>query len=1473
MRKKLKTTLLSTATLFLISVSSLLLLNINKKNVNLELNKNFLTKEFESYFKNDFNFEIGEYKEKINKFDVSETNNTSSNFNSNTMDQIQELNVLKNRVNTKYLDYVTLDFQHKYGILDARTEYEGKVSDKTSISSEINSFSKTNLNLNTDIKINNKEIMTQNIDYPFSPRQILGTINSKTDGFKTIVNFEKAANLPLNGSEYKISGSNVVDQNGNFSVVNPSDITISITQSNVGTVENKEKTELNNYQMIINKKITGRVEISLNSNSNHWDMKESFDVENLSPNIINSSCFYNKKTGEWKINIVGTNLKNSANDYIIKINNFNFIQNFSVLGHQQSIHITFENKVDDVELNNLTFNIIAKGQWKSFADKPQILETWSDQKSIFPETNSIVVERKTSTKKDNNNNDSQENPAGQGQIKVSTNIENFSVINNQSESRKDLSIKLSQKVNYGIKNNIYDWARYSGTTRANIFVKNSARAKYPKLDALFKFLTETIAKKAQYDNEFYFGKQEMEELIKNGSTINDLLFASNTKKIQILQSFYKKVFTNVFNAKSNDTLYKIGPRNESADDLFIFKPNSWNVEIEINKNSCYLVFKYIYFDGTEKVFKEPIRTKIFLNNNNKDPDHYKKWDLNFIKKNNELNVANTINSDLQYADDFYNLFNNIEGSTKLYNSVVDYKDEKIKDNNLKLIETLFNKKEFYESISRLNEVNLINKDRMIYFTSTDENGKLYNSWSDLAKGKMKFNIVIGKDINNFFLDDHKLKELIYTYEMTGFKTQYDIYYNSNANKESYINVQGKDNVKLNTIDIEWVLNNLIVYDNQSGNAKNQIRISPISNQSNNKILATNLLKEDFIKLVLKNKNNVVISDRDDKTGTFKITLKKDIFLGDDPSSRKLSTLTSQNNTTFNLLTNNEKKDLVFKINGFQKYYDVQYNKNNKLDAKKLNVNTSINEIENDIKINKDSYLEKLISFDWYDNPHPNFIYKLIKTRLRKEEFLEKINSEIIINSLKSKNGIDEFNGIFYGDFIFSGTQEQIKNALNNNITPANPSSFEKVISTKIGFSLNNLLRNIKFYTTNEYLINNRQNQDRNSYKIDWFNKITAKELSTTKLFFEKLIKFNLISFDQNNNLENSNTFINTNALNFRDLLKAIELGIFAFKNVNVNNAEGILDFDLVINSQGGKVTTNNNTNQSNAILKIRLVSLQKDDSQGIDNNFEYKKVKLNKFNEINNSLYKFAYEVNVKDVLNLFKFKDSIDNKFYLYYLDIIKQEFINKLKNNNQFINGIKISTENKKETNLKIAFLLSEKIMDLNSSQTLDIFAIEITNFEGIANTDWKIQNNNEYNIRKNNNNKTMSIDDFDENFIYSNFILFEDNKINNEILNNNYISEKQFKKQLNPQIIIKKQNNKAYVTILTSNERKMINSNVSLTTRNKEYSSINFVVYGFANSKTIWEKYGLSIIVPVINGLFTILTLGTLIIIRKKKNKIKK
>lgn len=1471
--------------LLIISLGSIatlapLFLIINKNNVVSEIKNNFTFKNNNNnnslkiwYQYNDPN-KYSKYKSENKKSDIHFVNFEQNNDDWKKFSNLfqQEFKLLDNKVNENYLKYAKMEIKHKYSIKNAKTFYNNLESkEHVAINSNNQLFVKenlkisSNLDLNKEISLNNPttpNINSKKVDYPFpAPRQAFGKIVSAfTDGFKTTINFQNALNLPEKNG-WIISSSKTYDQDGNNSSVN-SENDIKISKTSNSTSQGRK-----NYEMIISKKLTGEATFKLDpSIGNNPDMKITTQIQDNSPALENVNISYNN--GIWTIIGRGNNLLLSKDKYLISCDGES-IKDFTIINSSNNnITLTFTKKIEQDEFSkNILINFIAKGQWKEFSCNITIPPLNQKPYQTIELTKMNEIEENNLTKKTFNNKnpnfnyeDSQDVPAGNGEFKMNTNVLNYSRI----DQDKKLEISLATEINSWIKNIVHSYARYNdGKSSANFGIENEITTFAPNVDPLFDYLTRIVSSKSlwEYDGDYYFGEKIMNQLNAN---INSLLFASHEQKENILTNFYKQiVFPKIFN---NELLLD----KSYAKDKEIFEPINWDCFVKIKNNATFLTFKYKYFDDKWHEFNYEIKSKLFLNNVDKNYiDGYDTPDLKIFKKTHEINISNfkTQFEDLRYADAFYNLFDNVRGSEKLYKSLIQYKNQNLPD-EIKLIQTNFNYEQFYNNISRANGINILDKSRMIYFSSTDEEKKQqYYSWSDLAKGKLKFDLIVGDQINsNFWLRDYQLNqnELKNTYVFYGFDTQYDIY--SNQSKE--IDIEMFDNVNVESINADWVLDNLIVFDNQSANSDEKRRISLNSTEGDFKLLATNLLKEDFINLVLNgNKENISIYDRNIQDGSFKIRINL-INLGDSPALYKKDKLESKNHTIYNLIRNNHEQTLEFVVTGLQKFYDLQFNEKKEfINALKLGIDDSIKEINNKIINDKQNfYTSKLISFDWYNNQELNYEEKLIKTRLKKDVFFKKIKPYIEIDKNKGLNGINSFNGIFYGKFIFGGTPKEIENALNYNFSNPDPTTWSKVDSKIINFALSNLKADAFFAFNDAYKIQNKNNLNELNYDISGISQLSEflpSDLSTPELFFEALDSKNLIRYKQNSfiNDKNLRILITTNALSNEDILNCIKNNSLMFENVNKKNSKGTLSFDLILKANNGTINNKNDDLR----IKINLSGLKTSSIEEENSNIpEISLSQLNKaLNLTNNKKYQYISDVKSNDILNHLIEYNSISpkpkNENQLFTTSESKDSFISKIYKSNSQTEEINFTTKDYTETSLVGQIVFNENII-INGLSTNNIKFI-IKDFEGIANTNWNIKNNSIININDYLN-SNININDFNEDTIFNKLIKFNNNNTSKWILDNSYLTIEQFKYQMNPRIEIQKENDKINVSISTSfnNNIKKLNSN-----ENNRFNSINFTIEGFSSSK-FWTKNKI-ILFTLIPASLILLILFIWISIKKK------
>ena len=1422
-----------------------------------------------------------------NQVTIEQKSDTNSNFNKQIKKDQWKEKILENLVNNKYLDHVTLNFTNQLKIQDPKTFYYYSDHPNTAadLESKVLEYADKNLNdgkltregkpdsshqVTTLINKQNNQLSIERLDYPWKyDRQILGTAQGQTDGFTTEIILNRAANLPLQGQDYIISTTGeVIDQNGAISSIYSEDIKITKVAANVG---DKDGTPLNNYKLVITKKVTGTLTLRLNPEANHPDMVIEIPISDHSPQPSATNTTYNANTGIWTIVVHGTNLSPNPDHYLITIENQTYTGGaLSVDKLGTSVQIRFRHPIvqrpdDPEEAPALPTapTVYLKGAWQTITGQ-----------------NHTKIPAKPVGKANPDSNDSQRNPAGEGGFRFNTNLKNYI---KEIGVNGEVYITLNQELSLEVKNDIFDFARYKdkGWSTASFINKDSVIATFPKLNPLFEFLTKQVAQKSRWDNEFYFGQTAMQNLQNQAQNVN-ILFADHAQKRQWLVDFYTDVFKKVFAANTGSSQYRIGLKNETAQELDIFEPKDWGVDIAIRQDSVYLMFWYTFFDGTRQEFSQPIRTKLFLNNLDKAADDYDKWDLRFFEKVGPIDVAKV--NQLKYADGFYDLYNNIEGSQHLYNTIFQFKDQAAAADSVKIAETLFTKKQFHDNLARTNAVNIFNPRRMISFSSTDDKGNQYNSWSDLAKGKLKFNLELGGDLRQFYLENHWGFKPRYTYEFVGFLTQYDIYYNSKGQRAGQTPTNNEilvdfGNKNVNTITSDWILNNLIVYDNQSANQPQNRRISTSSDQGNNKLLATNLLKDDFVQIVLNgDTTNIKIKNRNTTFGKLdvEIHLKN---IGDLPGPNKAKTLTSANKSSYHLI--DSKNDLVwnFSLSGFQKNYDLQYNfaNANRIDAPKLGINDPVNEIASKITNNNaNAYIDKLIDFDWYDpsKRDPNFTNMLFKTRLSKTDFHQLLKPTISTDASRGQNGINEFNGIFYGTWEFTGDAQQRANAISYNNSPADPVEFAPLSTYSVPFALNNLPAKISFFINPQFHF--KTEDDYHFYAIEALSQYSAKDLANPRQLIRILNELNLIAYGVSQPSGPSEALFLTNALTYADVVQGLEANTISFEGLQIGYETGQLQFDLVIDAHGGSITSNvanptgpltggnNSTTTGKVHFKLVLANLKKTVAD-IDQD-QLLTYKLDELNRITRGNYQYAAEIetDLDDILDqLLIYNDSppdqrqlvktiLGSEERMLIVPFSRAEFYDNLNFDlGDFHSGIRIEPTDYRQIGVIITIALKTPIQVNN--EITNVIRFRISELVGKANLNWTISNNQLINIREYNNSVSTSLAALDERFIWENMLRFADNPITKKyILDNSYLSLAEFKKQQQIQIHLQRDavNQQVLVEIVTrTNEHK-----TQQPKGRAEYHSLNFVIGGFGNispspwadplwKPIIWSAIGLA------------------------------
>ena len=727
------------------------------------------------------------------------------------------------------------------------------------------------------------------------------------------------------------------------------------------------------------------------------------------------------------------------------------------------------------------------------------------------------------------------------------------VANNQLEWNQDLDL-IHQLDWKPLINDRYQY-RYQADYDHNV----SLNFDLPNLKQRMQFFVDQISNNAKWDNEFFFGPNAFNKAIKEfkefplEDNIN-LLFLNDDQKAKILTWFYQDVIKQVFalDAKSQANRKFNLIADQSAAGLKIFAPKDYQVWIDVEFNDTVLKLEWSDWDGSKQLVQSPIRTKFYL-----DPDEFA-----INEQINLIDFNNLTNSPLEFGDQFGRLNDDQMHTKALYQNWFSYQD---RSNPFAIFKTKMTYDVFSKSLFDTNLINWQNPKRIVYFSSLDQQTKPLNQWSQLALGNGRFRLIIGPEIKQFFLPkDRAHLKLSQTFQIVNFKEQYDIYYAQGAtNNNQLINLKvAADVIDVNQIDPKWILNNLIIYDNHSLAQTSKLNDGSIHNQV---LLATNLDQNNFIKLL---KPDLEIFDRDLSTGTIKIKLTLSNF-GNQPAAHKVQTIKATNQISYQLYDwkaagldhPQNKQSFYFAINGFTKNYDLAINANRDLDGQIL----QLDQWQPD-QIDLKTLLPKLIAFNHYQsNNDPLWMHKLLVTRLDQKQFMQLINTKINLISSDLWQGIGEF------EIDFSGSTDQIANALNyNNLAPTG-TNFQILTSLKNRFRIVNLAPKMIIKTG-----------DLNHHLQTSLPLVTQVD-QLWNLIFEQ----NLISFANQNvnkqlfstNASDQNVFINS--------IKQNQVQIFNIKQINPTT----IQFAIKFNSRGAQVLINNQV-VTNPVLKFTISGFQ-----------------------------------------------------------------------------------------------------------------------------------------------------------------------------------------------------------------------------------------------------------------------------------------
>lgn len=683
----------------------------------------------------------------------------------------------------------------------------------------------------------------------------------------------------------------------------------------------------------------------------------------------------------------------------------------------------------------------------------------------------------------------------------------------------------------------------------------------PNLKERMQFLVNQISRNAKWDNEFFFGPKAFAKAIREfkdfplPNNIN-LLFLSDQQKGQVLTWFYQDVIKQVFALEQKDQDHRQFNLvdNHSAAGLKIYQPQNYRTWVDVSFDATVLNFEWQDWDGTKQVVSSPIRTKFYL-----DPNELMINDTITTIDGNDLK-----NSPLQFGDQFGNLDANLTNTNLIYDYLFTYQDRKQKQ---AILTTAMTYEVFAKSLFATNVVNFQNPQRMIYFSSVDQDNQPIASWSDLAIGQGALVLKIGQDIKQFFLPkDRQNFQLSKKFTITNFKHQYDIYYPSDALKPSGANLvlNGQSDFNVNSVDPKWLLENLILVNNQSLDPKGHQLVNP--NQHQQFLLATNLDFDHFMKIL---NPQLKIEERNLTTGAIKLSLTLTNF-NQRPNGNKQQVVQATNGLTYQLYDwktaglndPKQKQTFYFNLVGFQKNYDLAINQNPVLDGKILNLDRL------DPYQHPEALVDHIIAFDHYQNHNdPWWNQKLLVTRLTKAEFKKQLKPIIKAISHSEWQGLAKFVLSFGGDL------NQQNAALNHNHTYPSGTQFLPLKKLANPFSIINLAATMKINLP-KTTINVASGTNLITNISDLWNYL----LTTDAFGYQK--------FDPNVNI------FEINAFDQADLIASIKNQQVQIKNLTIDQTDRI-SFEISFSANGGKIFINNQVQASDqASIKITLSGFQ-----------------------------------------------------------------------------------------------------------------------------------------------------------------------------------------------------------------------------------------------------------------------------------------
>ena len=681
-----------------------------------------------------------------------------------------------------------------------------------------------------------------------------------------------------------------------------------------------------------------------------------------------------------------------------------------------------------------------------------------------------------------------------------------------------------------------------------------------------------------------------------------------------------------------------------------------------------------------------------------------------------------------FPTDFQDLLRNTTKAQHFLNELVSYNG---KENPLAFFKTNLDFATFYNNYSQARK-GFFDPETAVTFQYDDTQ----NAIASVSNGVMQGKIKIGKNLQNQFqftgnTSNGNSKNEV-DFELNNLKTQFDIYFRNEAigkpewNKDNVADdlivrpfeIQQKNGqpakslleeqlLTMSKVE-EYILDNLIVYDNKNG--------EEVPKDTNtNAILATNLTKNDFKK---RNILKVIFVQPFVGSGKLQVNVsfntngKKNVWLDEKP----LSLIDSRG--TFSRLNDNVIK--TFWLGGWKKDYSfnfLQNNNNKEFDAKTLILNPllqedfanalwkySATEIEKMIiNQNFDDLFKGLINFNAFLFKFINMIppggpnlpiapqkqmpEKLLTTNLIFEEFktlIQKNPFRFIVNNFNNNTYLDAFSGTFEGGLIVD--KDLVQQHWVSTPTPPNGyNKFEPTSPTLLNFKLKNLHREI-YFRPQEASFNNK-----GYVEVPWLAGQTIKdffglqnntganptngELDKVKeKILKNFVKYNHKNFNNPTEADFQQRVILTNAFNYDSLKSSVTMEA---KNIQFNHAKGLLDLQFSFTFENGTLNDNlfANGTENTFSIPVKISGFQPDLTVGqysfnpvqqVNQNNSVANIKDFNVNNPNGQLITQANEIDfnwiVDNLITFGKTNRAANNAVSIFETNATKEQFLNEM-------------------------------------------------------------------------------------------------------------------------------------------------------------------------------------------------------------------